>query len=55
MATLKRLITTKTFWTGAAAVATGIGLLVNKQTTEGIVVIINGLGLIFVRDAISKG
>jgi len=44
----------KTTLTGLAGVATGIGLLLNGDTTAGVQTIIGGLGLIFVRQAIAK-
>lgn len=44
----------KSFWTGAAMIITGIGLIVSGSPTEGIQTIAGGLVTIFVRDAIAK-
>ena len=47
-------LTTKTFWTGVAAVATGIGLIYAGDQASGIQTIIMGLLAIAGRDALSK-
>ncbi|MEN6625599.1 MAG: hypothetical protein ABFD69_05150 [Candidatus Sumerlaeia bacterium] len=44
----------KSFWTGAAMIVTGIGLIISGSPTEGIQTIAGGLVTIFVRDAIAK-
>ena len=49
----KPAIRSKTFWTGLAAVATGIGLIVAGDVGAGVQTIIAGLTAIFLRDAIS--
>jgi hypothetical protein len=42
----------KTFWAGIAGVVTGIGLLVNDNISEGIVAVVGGFQVIFLRQAI---
>ncbi len=49
-ATLK----SRSFWTGAALIVTGVGLIVVGDVAQGIQTIAGGLVTIFVRDAISK-
>lgn len=49
-ATLK----SRSFWTGAAMIVTGVGLIVVGDVAQGIQTIAGGLVTIFVRDAISK-
>lgn len=44
----------KTFWTGMAAIVTGVGLIVMGNVPEGIQTIGGGIVAIFIRDAISK-
>ena len=50
----KELLKTKTFWTGILSIALGIYLYVNGKTVEASQLIIIGLGLIGLRDAIRK-
>lgn len=45
---------TKSFWTGLAIIATGIGLIVAGDMATGIQTIAGGIVTIFMRDAISK-
>lgn len=49
---MKKLFTSKTFWTGAGAVVTGAGLIIVGDKAEGLQMIFTGLGLIFLRNAI---
>lgn len=49
-----KYITSKTFWTGVSAIAAGCFALYAGNIEGGITGIIGGLGLIFVRDAISN-
>jgi hypothetical protein len=49
-----RLLKTKTFWGGLAAIATGAGLIVAGDVPNGIQVIILGVLGILGRDAIAK-
>lgn len=51
---MKELLRSKSFWTGVASIATGIGLLVNKNYPEGFQTIIIGLSTIFIREGIRK-
>ncbi len=51
---MKELLRSKSFWTGVASIATGIGLLINKNYPEGIQTIILGLSTIFIREGIRK-
>lgn len=48
-----RMITTKTFWTGVSSIAGGIALCCAQDFPMGVPMIIAGLGMIFVRDAIA--
>lgn len=48
------MIKTKTFWTGAGSVVSGIGLIIIGNKAEGVQLIFTGLGLIFLRQAILK-
>lgn len=45
----------KTFWTGAGSIVTGVGLVITGHKPEGINLIFTGLGMIFLRKAIAKG
>jgi len=49
-----RLIQTKTFWVGLSSIASGIALCFAGQVPEGVPLIVAGLGMICIRDAISK-
>lgn len=49
----KRLITSKTFWTGLGTIAVGIFQIVEGDTATGIQTISIGAGMVFLRDAIS--
>lgn len=51
----KKLIRSKTFYTGLAAILTGIGLYVSGDKTNAIQTILGGLGLIFLRQGIISG
>jgi hypothetical protein len=49
------LLTSKTFWTGIATIGTGIFSLVSGHDLQtGVMSILGGLGMIFIRDAIAK-
>lgn len=49
-----RLIKTKTFWTGLASIASGAALCFAHDYAQGVPLIIAGLGMIFIRDAVAK-
>ncbi|MFH2143077.1 MAG: hypothetical protein ABIJ97_11675 [Bacteroidota bacterium] len=48
------MLQSKTFWTGISSIIAGVGGIVSKTMSpiEGGQLIITGLGLIFIRDAI---
>jgi len=48
------MIKKKTFWAGLALVATGVFQVITKDVQGGIISITEGLGFIFIRDAIYK-
>lgn len=48
------ILKTKTFWGGIASVASGIGCVVAKEYSAGIILIIGGLQAIFIRSAIAN-
>ena len=50
----KRLIKTKTFWTGLTSIATGAALCAAHDWPQGVPLIIAGLGMIFIRDSVAK-
>lgn len=52
---MKNIFKTKTFWTGAGSVVTGIGLIVTGNKAEGLQMIFTGFGMIFLRRAINRG
>lgn len=47
------LIKTRSFWAGAGSVVTGIGLFIIGNKPEGLQMIFSGLGIIFLRKAIT--
>jgi len=51
---MKELLRSKTFWTGVASIATGVGLIIAKNYPEGLQTIIIGLSAIFMRNSINK-
>ena len=51
---MKKLLKTKTFWGGLAAIATGCGLVLAGDVPQGVNAIVSGLLAIFVRDGIRK-
>lgn len=51
---LKRMIGTKTFWTGLASVVGGAIFLAQGKTEVGAVMVTQGVGMIFGRDALAK-
>ena len=51
---IKRLIKTKTFWTGLAGILGGVGLIVTGNPTEGIGAILVSIQTINLRDALAK-
>lgn len=55
MKELKRLLCQRSTWTGIAAIATGVGLVVAGNVSEGVQTIIAGAGIIFIREAIAAG
>jgi hypothetical protein len=50
----KELISSKTFWTGLASVASGITMITQGDSTQGIQLVFTGLGLVFLRDSIAS-
>lgn len=50
----KDLIKSKTFWTGIIMVASGVMAYLNGDQTQGINTALQGLGLVFLRHAVSK-
>ena len=50
----KVLLAAKTFWLGITTIVGGAILIKQGNLNEGILGVINGLGLIFIRDAIAK-
>ena len=44
----------KTFWAGLAGIVTGAGMIIQGQTTEGIVTCITSLQIIFLRQSVQK-
>ena len=51
---LKKMLKSKSFWTGVSAVVGGVFLISQGETEKGVGAIIGGLSVIFVRDAIGK-
>jgi hypothetical protein len=51
---MKNLFKTKTFWTGAGSVVTGVGLILTGNKADGLQLLFTGFGLIFMRKAIQK-
>ncbi|MFP4379464.1 MAG: hypothetical protein ACLFUS_03090 [Candidatus Sumerlaeia bacterium] len=49
-----RLVQTKTFWGGIAAIATGVGMIVTGDLPQGINTVVTGFMAILVRDGIRK-
>lgn len=50
----KPITKSKTFWTGAGSVVTGIGLIIIGNKPEGLQLIFSGLGMIFLRKAVNE-
>lgn len=48
------MIKSKTFWTGAGSIVTGIGFIITGNKAEGLQFIFSGLGMIFLKSAIMK-
>jgi hypothetical protein len=48
-----QLLRTKTFWVGLSSIASGVALICAGQVPEGIPLIVAGLGMICIRDAIA--
>ena len=51
---IKNLLKTKTFWAGLASVGAGVGEIVAGSLSNGIQLVLAGISVIFIRDAISK-
>jgi hypothetical protein len=52
---MKTLFTTKTFWAGLASIVTGaVGLFITGDKANGIMLISQGIGQIFLRSALLK-
>ena len=50
----KKLLGSKTFWTGLGTVGYGVYLIASGNVETGAPTIAAGLGMIFIRDSISK-
>ena len=50
----KRLIGTKTFWTGIVSIASGAALCAANDWPQGVPLIIAGFGMIFIRHSVAK-
>lgn len=48
------MLKSKTFWTGAGSIITGVGFIIIGNKPEGLQLIFSGLGIIFLRKAINK-
>jgi hypothetical protein len=51
---MEPIIKTKSFWTGAGSIVTGVGLVIIGQKADGLQLIFTGLSVIFLRNAIRK-
>jgi hypothetical protein len=51
---MRKLIRSRTFWAGVAAIATGIVMIYDGELKEGVAIIFGGLGMIFMRDALPE-
>lgn len=51
---MKNLIKSKTFWTGAGSIVTGIGFIIVGNKPEGLQLVFSGFGMIFLRRAVGK-
>jgi hypothetical protein len=49
----KELFKSKSFYTGLASIAAGVGMVVNGDTSNGITTIVVGISTIFIRDSIA--
>jgi len=48
----KKLIKSKTFWTGVATVVSGVVFVINGQVETGVQTVAAGLAMVFLRNAI---
>jgi hypothetical protein len=51
---MKNLFKSKTFWTGAGSVITGVGFIIIGNKPEGLQLVFSGFGMIFLRRALVK-
>jgi len=51
---IKTLLKTKTFWAGLASVGAGVGEIIAGSLSNGLQLVLAGISVIFIRDAISK-
>jgi len=51
---MKKFWKQKTFWAAIGGIATGTGLIIGGNIPEGIVAIIGGIQVIFLRQAVNK-
>lgn len=51
---MKTIVKTKSFWTGVSAVVSGVGFIVTGSASEGILLLFQGLGIIFLRSAVAS-
>ena len=51
---MRKLIRSRTFWAGVAAIATGVVMIYDGELKEGVAIIFGGLGMIFMRDALPE-
>lgn len=52
---MKNLFKTKTFWTGVGSVLSGVGFIITGSPSEGVTLIFQGFGMIFLRSAVGGG
>lgn len=52
---IKKLLKSKTFWTGIGTIIAGAVTIANGDKAAGIEMVAAGLAMIFIRDAIRKG
>jgi len=51
---MKKLLKSKTFWTGVATTVAGVVFLIKGNTQGGVELIAGGLAMVFIRQAITK-
>lgn len=51
---MKNIFKSKTFWTGAGSVVSGVGFIIIGDKATGLQMVFTGLGMIFLRRAINR-